>query len=296
MSPFPKLAPAAVALALVLGGAAACSDGGSSSDATTTTAAATASTAGSSTASGTVSANDASTDEIAAALDAAGVDNAERWADEVAEYRPYDDADQGFPHLREELAKYDPPAGTIDQIIAVLGMSAVAVDAEAVVGRLRAGLLVLAGLGVAGTAAELAAIRHWESAVQLIPWAVLAALGAAIAAVAWLPGRATVLGSRLVGLATLAVGAYGVVEHVSSNLSSGPLDATYGPRWASMGTASRLVGRRLRRRRALAPAGPGDPRPDRPLPPARHAGPPGPDRDRHGLHPVVVASSTWPRS
>lgn len=115
-----KLTPLVLAGALTL---AACgSSGGSDSSTaqTTTTAAA----SGASTTAGStvekVSANDASQEEIAAALTAAGVDNADRWADEVVEYRPYDDADQGFPHLREELAKYNPPAGTIDQIIAVL--------------------------------------------------------------------------------------------------------------------------------------------------------------------------------
>lgn len=114
-----SIAPAALALALLVGGTAACGDDGGSGTASTTTEAPSASE-GPSSASETVSANDASAEEIAAALDAAGVANADRWADEVVEYRPYDDADQGFPRLREELAKYDPPEGTIDQIVAVL--------------------------------------------------------------------------------------------------------------------------------------------------------------------------------
>jgi hypothetical protein len=66
-----------------------------------------------------VSANTASVGEIAAALEAAGVDNAERWAREVEEYRPYDD-DPDLPKLRDELAKYNPGAGVVDQIVGAL--------------------------------------------------------------------------------------------------------------------------------------------------------------------------------
>lgn len=115
--------PAPRRQALVLGlvatlflGASACSGDDSSSAAAPTSAAA----QGAAPASATVSANDATKADIAAALEAAGVANAARWADEVVEYRPYDDAAEGFPHLREELQKYNPPAGTIDQIVAVL--------------------------------------------------------------------------------------------------------------------------------------------------------------------------------
>ena len=87
---------------------------GSTSDSTTSTAAV------AEAASGTVSANDASEGEIAAALDAAGVDQADRWAREVVEYRPYDTADPDLTHLRDELAKYDPAPGVVDAIVAVL--------------------------------------------------------------------------------------------------------------------------------------------------------------------------------
>lgn len=70
----------------------------------------------------TVDANTASKAEIAAALDAAGVPNAEKWADEITEYRPYATDDPTFAKLREELAKYNPADGVIDQIIAVLSL------------------------------------------------------------------------------------------------------------------------------------------------------------------------------
>ncbi len=124
------IAPLALSVGLVAG-TAACGSSGSDSASTTTAAASGASTTvaadgGSTTTEATttdvakVSANDASQSEIAAALTAAGVENADRWADEVTEYRPYSDADQGFPSLRKELEKYNPTTGTIDKIISVL--------------------------------------------------------------------------------------------------------------------------------------------------------------------------------
>ena len=93
----------------------------SSSDSTTSTAKADA-TATTVAAGTKVDANTASKAEIAAALEAAGVPNAERWADEVTEYRPYPTDDPTFGKLRDELAKYRPADGVIDQIISVLSL------------------------------------------------------------------------------------------------------------------------------------------------------------------------------
>ncbi len=67
-----------------------------------------------------VSANNATEEELIAAFTAAGIDNAEKWADEVVEYRPYPTDDPNFTALREELAKYNPAPGVIDQIVAIL--------------------------------------------------------------------------------------------------------------------------------------------------------------------------------
>jgi hypothetical protein len=66
----------------------------------------------------TVDANTASVEEIAAALAANGVSNPERWAREVAEYRPYDTSDPSLGELRDEFAKYNPDAATLEAIIA----------------------------------------------------------------------------------------------------------------------------------------------------------------------------------
>jgi ABC-type glycerol-3-phosphate transport system substrate-binding protein len=67
-----------------------------------------------------VSANTASENEIAAALSAAGVSNAERWAHEVVEYRPYPADDPNLAKLRENLAKYNPGQETTDKIVSAL--------------------------------------------------------------------------------------------------------------------------------------------------------------------------------
>jgi competence protein ComEA len=66
-----------------------------------------------------VNANTASVDQLQAAFEAAGVTNADRWAREVAEYRPYD-ADPTWAQLRQELGKYNIAPDVLEKIIAVL--------------------------------------------------------------------------------------------------------------------------------------------------------------------------------
>ncbi|MDY6871800.1 MAG: hypothetical protein SV966_15270 [Actinomycetota bacterium] len=67
-----------------------------------------------------VSANTASAEEIAAGLESAGVPNAERWAEEVVEYRPYPPDDPNLQKLRDNLAKYNPGQDTVDKIVSAL--------------------------------------------------------------------------------------------------------------------------------------------------------------------------------
>jgi len=67
-----------------------------------------------------VNANTATQDEVAQALDADGVANGARWAREVVEYRPYPTDDPNLTKLRQELVKYNPGPGVIDQIVAAL--------------------------------------------------------------------------------------------------------------------------------------------------------------------------------
>lgn len=83
--------------------------GSPASDDTSTTGAGTAAT---------VNANEATVEELTAAFDSAGVPNAERWAREVEEYRPY--TDDGWAHLRQELSKYNIDQATFDKIVGTL--------------------------------------------------------------------------------------------------------------------------------------------------------------------------------
>ena len=114
------IVPLALAAALAVGPVACGGSSDSSSSGPTTTAASDAPATAGSSSSGKVSANEASTEEIAAALQAAGVDNADRWADEVTEYRPYPADDPDLTGLRDELEKYDPGQETIDRIVGAL--------------------------------------------------------------------------------------------------------------------------------------------------------------------------------
>lgn len=87
-----------------------------------TTAATTAASATAGQTTGKVSANNATRAELTAALQAAGVPSAANWAREVEEYRPYPTNDPNMAKLRQELAKYNPAAGVVDQIVATLSL------------------------------------------------------------------------------------------------------------------------------------------------------------------------------
>lgn len=119
----PGVVPAiGLAIALLVG---ACGPGASATTAPTAAAAASAPAASgpASTTSGTteqVSANTASYDQIVAALIAAGVPNASRWANEVMEYRPYPADDATLQHLQDNLAKYNPDPATLAAILSAL--------------------------------------------------------------------------------------------------------------------------------------------------------------------------------
>jgi hypothetical protein len=69
-----------------------------------------------------VSANDATRAELQAAFTAAGISSPAQWAREVEEYRPYPADDPTFAKLRQELAKYNPGLGVVDQIVATLAL------------------------------------------------------------------------------------------------------------------------------------------------------------------------------
>lgn len=118
------LGPGLLAAALVL---SACGSSGSDTAPTTTAAASAADGSNATTtaaASGTteatkVDANTASVDEMAAAFEAAGVSNPDRWAREVEEYRPYSGTDD-WAKLKQELSKYNIDDATLNQILSTL--------------------------------------------------------------------------------------------------------------------------------------------------------------------------------
>lgn len=104
---------------------------------------------------------------------------------------------------------------------------------------LRRSLLVLAGASLAGTAIELAMLRHWGSPLRLVPWFALGGLAGALALVVARPSGRTVRLARIVAAAAVVTGVFGVVEHVVANYEAAPLDFRYGPRWAAMSAAAR---------------------------------------------------------
>jgi hypothetical protein len=103
----------------------------------------------------------------------------------------------------------------------------------------RRAFLTLAAAGVAGTALELAMLRHWNSPVEMIPWVVLAALGAGIAVAAVRPGRRAIRAVRWLAVVVAVTAVFGVARHVLANYDAGPLDARYTTRWATMSGPSR---------------------------------------------------------
>jgi hypothetical protein len=68
----------------------------------------------------TLSANNATPDELLAAFMAVGVVNPDRWARAVQESRPYDASDTKLDKLRAELERYNPGEETIAAILSVL--------------------------------------------------------------------------------------------------------------------------------------------------------------------------------
>jgi hypothetical protein len=104
---------------------------------------------------------------------------------------------------------------------------------------LRRGLVLLAAIGVVGTAVELAMERHWKTGVQLIPWYTLGAIAVGVVLLAVRPRRRTVRAVRALVVAVFLVAAFGVYEHIQANYDAAPLDFRYADRWPTMSTADR---------------------------------------------------------
>ena len=105
---------------------------------------------------------------------------------------------------------------------------------------LRRALLVIAAFSVVGTAIELAMLRHWETGIQLIPWAAVLVLALAIVLAARGLSRRMIIGVRCIGTVVAATSIFGVVEHVLGNYSAGPLNARFASTWATMSEPARI--------------------------------------------------------
>ena len=108
-----------------------------------------------------------------------------------------------------------------------------------VIGTLRAALLLLAGLGVVGTAAELAMERHWQGPWQLLPWLALGMIALALGVLLVRRTRPTVRFARICAALVILTAAVGVWRHVQENYDTAPLDARYTDRWETMSNVQR---------------------------------------------------------
>jgi hypothetical protein len=112
-------------------------------------------------------------------------------------------------------------------------------SAPSTTGLLRGGVLVLGGLGLMGTTAQLVLDRHWDSTEQLIPWVAVALNVAAFGLLLSPPGPRRVAVARGLAVIVLVIAAVGVWRHVNANYEAGPLDRVYTDRWESMSETDR---------------------------------------------------------
>lgn len=102
----------------------------------------------------------------------------------------------------------------------------------------RRGLYVLTIFGILATAFELATERHWNGLEQFIPWVALGVLTVATS-LSLLPSRGSRLLARLLALLVMGTSIYGIIDHVTVNYNSGPLDARFANTWESQSAIQR---------------------------------------------------------
>ena len=98
--------------------------------------------------------------------------------------------------------------------------------------RMRRILALIAVGTAAGGLVEMALLRHWGEATQIIPWVVLIAVLVVGLLVA--TGGGSRIGAQVTGAAGLLTGAIGIFLHLSENLDEGEDLAQYAQTWESM--------------------------------------------------------------
>jgi hypothetical protein len=104
---------------------------------------------------------------------------------------------------------------------------------------LRTGVIGVAAVATVGLAAELLVERHWGSAIRLIPWAALGALGWAIWRLWRGPSVREIRLARAIAVLSLAAASVGIALHIIENYKAGPLDQRYSLLWDAMSEAER---------------------------------------------------------
>ena len=104
-------------------------------------------------------------------------------------------------------------------------------DGRSTADLLRRSLIGLASIAAAGTGLELVLLRHWDNALEWIPFVALVVLGVAVVVLAARPGRRAVRFVRALAVLVAIVGAIGVFIHVRSNYEAAPLDFRYTDSW-----------------------------------------------------------------
>ncbi len=105
---------------------------------------------------------------------------------------------------------------------------------------LRRSMLGLAAAGIVATTVELATLRHWTTATQLIPWLVLGVLAIGVLIVALGGSRQMIRVVRMIALLAAVSGIYGLYIHVKANYDAAILDYHYTDRWPQMSLISKL--------------------------------------------------------
>jgi len=115
------------------------------------------------------------------------------------------------------------------------------IDALGTAELLRKFVLWLAAASAAGTAVELAMLRHWRGLDQLIPWAMLGIASVAIALVMRRPTRGVLKAARIVGTVVALTALVGVYEHVAANYHDGARSRATAAAWATMSEPARWL-------------------------------------------------------